>query len=279
MILEEIVHKKRERLREAKDKKSLKELRAEAEQLLSCHKGLLQGPPVYGRVLRDFRSAIKRDNGVKLIGEIKVASPSKGILRKDPDLLKIASIYEQKVDAISVITEEDFFLGSLDYLKLIRSAVTRPVLRKDFIIDEYQVFESFLSGADALLLIDSILNRVQAEDLFNLAKTLGMAVLYEIHNEEELERALKIGADIIGINNRDLKTMTIDLNTTIRLRPLIPSDKIVVAESGITERHHVKLLEEAGVDALLVGTVFMEAQDINEKIDELRGYKIKQEVA
>ncbi|MFN3739586.1 MAG: indole-3-glycerol phosphate synthase TrpC [Thermodesulfovibrionales bacterium] len=256
--LQDILFKKRLRLQELKAKKDPEGLK----------KTVLK---IKRNDLRDFKKAIKRGtDGIRFIGEIKAASPSKGIIRKDIDLLKIASIYEQKVDAISVITEEDFFLGRLSYLEDIKKVVTRPVLRKDFIIDEYQIYESYLSGADAILLIASILDREQSERFLSIAKELGMSVLYEIHNEEELEKALEIKAEIIGINNRDLMTMNIDLNTTLRLKPLIPSEKIVVSESGIKSREHVRMLEEAGIDAVLVGTVLMEASDIGARIDSLR---------
>lgn len=257
-ILQEILFKKRLRLKELYAKKDLKNLKETALQIKRTD-------------LRDFKGALKRNTGaIRFIGEIKAASPSKGVIRKDIDLLEIASIYDQKADAISVITEEDFFLGSLSYLERIKKIVTRPILRKDFIIDEYQIYESYLSGADAILLIASILERDQSERFLTLSKELGMSVLYEIHNEEELENALEINAEIIGINNRDLKTMSIDLNTTLRLKPLIPSDKVVVSESGIKSREHVRLMEEAGIDAILVGTVLMEASDIEAMIDLLR---------
>lgn len=259
-ILEKIILKKRQRLEELKRFKTLEELEKAATSVIDRKESL-----------RDFRTAIKRKNrGIKFIGEIKAASPSKGIIRKDLDPLKIASIYEQKVDAISVITEEDFFLGSLSYLESVKKIVTRPVLRKDFIIDEYQIYESYLSGADAILLIGSVLDRDRSKRFLTLAKELGMSVLYEIHDEGELENALEINAEIIGINNRNLKTMNIDLNTTLRLRPLIPSNKVVVSESGIKSREHVRLMEEAGIDAILVGTVLMEASDIEAMIDSLR---------
>lgn len=258
-VLEEIIFKKRQRVDQLKRVKPLDELEKAVTFAMERKDSL-----------RDFRVAIKRTNGIKFIGEIKAASPSKGVIRKNVDPLKIAGIYEKKVDAISVITEEDFFLGSLSYLEKVKKIVTRPVLRKDFIIDEYQIYESYLSGADAILLIASILDRYQSKRFLTLARELGMSVLYEIHTEEELDQAMNINAEIIGINNRDLKTMNIDLNTSRRLKPLIPSDKIVVSESGIMSREHVKMLEEAGIDAILVGTVLMEAKDIEAKIDSLR---------
>lgn len=275
MILEEIVFKKRRRLAEIKVLRPFRSIKKEAlERAGSVN-------------LRDFQSAIKRETPTKdilvsenfqrssrgpirFIGEIKVASPLKGVIRRDLDLLHISNIYNKKVDAISIITEEDFFKGSLSYLETVKTNVTRPVLRKDFIIEEYQIYESILAGADAILLIASILDEGQSKDFLELSRELGMSVLFEVHNEQELERALKIEAPIVGINNRDLKTMQIDLNTTLRLRAMIPKDRIVVSESGIKTREDVKRLEEAQVDAVLIGTVLMEAQDIESMIDRLR---------
>lgn len=220
---------------------------------------------------RDFRSAIKRDvKKIKLIAEIKKASPSKGLIRKDFDPVKIASIYDKKsVDAISVLTEEDFFRGDLSYIRLVRDITSKPVLRKDFIFDEYQIYESRVNLADAILMIAAILDKYQAEEYLHLAKEIGLHVLFEIHDEYDLEKALLINADIIGINNRDLKTLKIDLSTTMRLKKDIPKDKIVVSESGIKNRDDVIKLQEAGIDAMLIGTSLMEAEDIGKKIDEL----------
>ena len=220
---------------------------------------------------RDFASAIRRDgNAVKLIAEIKKASPSKGLIRSDFDPVKIASIYESgPVSALSVLTEEDFFQGDLSYIHAIKEVTAKPVLRKDFIFDEYQLFESRANGADAVLLIAAILSRVQAAEFYYLATKLGMAVLFEIHNEEDLETALYVDADIIGINNRDLSTLSVDLSTTARLRKLLPEDRIVVSESGIRTRQDVLTLRNNGIDAMLIGTSFMETPDIGKKIDEL----------
>ena len=222
---------------------------------------------------RDFRAAIKRgDRHIRLIAEVKKASPSKGVIRKDFDPVGIARIYEDKaVDAISVLTEEDFFSGDLGYIPQIRKAVTRPVLRKDFIFEEYQIYESRASGADAVLLIAAMLDTAQAGDYLELARELGLSVLFEVHSFEELEKALSLKADIIGINNRDLKTLSMDLNATFLLKKEIPSDRVVVSESGIKTRDDVTRLDERGVDAMLIGTTLMESRDIGKKIDELRG--------
>jgi indole-3-glycerol phosphate synthase len=258
-ILDEIVSKKRGRLGIAKScvpLKSLKSIIAEA------------GKP------RDFRSAIKRNHigKIKLIAEIKKASPSKGVIRKDFDPLQVASAYEKKqAGAISVLTEEDFFQGRLESIPLIKKITTKPLLRKDFIFDEYQIYESRANEADAILLIAAILGKNQAEEYLHLTRELGLSVLFEVHDLKELEMALSVNADIIGINNRDLKTLKIDLNNTFKIKKEIPSDKIVVSESGIKTRDDILRLESAGIDAVLIGTSFMEAKDIGEKIEELFG--------
>ncbi len=257
-ILKQIVQIKKDRLSSAKRAfpfTSLKSLIADTESP------------------RNFLAAVTRgDGGIRIIAEIKKASPSKGLLRGDFDPVKIASIYEaKKVDAISVITEEDFFQGSLAYLPEVREAVSRPVLRKDFIFDEYQIYEARANGADAVLLIGGILSRNQASDYLLLARELGMAVLFEVHDYAELEAALSVEAPIIGINNRNLKTLSIDIRTTPELKRHMPPDKIVVSESGIRTREDVVFMESAGIDTLLIGSCLMESADIGRKIDELRG--------
>jgi indole-3-glycerol phosphate synthase len=221
---------------------------------------------------RDFAGAVTGNAGrVKLIAELKKASPSRGLIRPDFDHKKIASIYEARaVDALSVLTEEDFFQGSLDYLPEVRAITSRPLLRKDFLIDDYQIFEARAYQADAVLLIAAILEKNQAAEYLACAGELGMAVLFEVHDHRELEMALLIDAPIIGINNRNLKTLAIDLETTFQLRREIPGGKIVVSESGISRHEDVLKLLEAGVDAMLVGSSFMAAADIGRKIDELR---------
>ena len=219
----------------------------------------------------DFQKAIKRDaDNIKLIAEIKKASPSKGIIRKDFNQLAIAKIYEEKkVNAVSVLTEEDFFQGNLSFLPDIKRIITKPILRKDFIFDEYQIYESRAFEADAILLIASALERNQAAEYLHLARELGLSVLFEVHNFGELEMAMIVDSDIIGINNRDLKTLKIDMNTSLSLKNEIPAGKIVVSESGIRTGEDVKKLENAGFDAMLIGTTYMEADDIGMKIDEL----------
>ena len=258
-ILNEIVDKKRERLEFARLRLSLQDVRRMADD---------SEPP------RDFTSAVKRRSGesIKLIAEIKKASPSKGIIKKDFDHISIAGAYEKKhVNAVSVLTEEDFFKGSLQFIPEVKQVLTKPALRKDFIFDEYQIFEARAYEADAVLLIAAILETNQAAEYLHLSKELGLSVLFEIHNFSELEMALSINAGIIGINNRNLKTMKIDIQTTFDLKKEITDDTVVVSESGIKTREDVKRLEDAGIDSLLIGTAFMEAGDIGKKIDELMG--------
>lgn len=255
-ILNAIHEKKKERVSRAKSGKPLAELKAAIKDL--------EQP-------RDFKKAIQRGSDtIRLIAEIKKASPSKGVIRTEFSHIDIARIYEtKKVDAISVITEEDFFQGRLDFLTDVKKATTRPVLRKDFIIDEYQIYEARAHSADAVLLIAAMLDYHQAAEYFHLSRELGLAVLFEVHDHQEVETALTLNVPIIGVNNRNLKTMQVDLNTTIALKKAIPAGRISVGESGIKTRDDVLRLEDAGIDAMLIGTSFMEALDIGKKIDEL----------
>ncbi|ACI20642.1 MULTISPECIES: indole-3-glycerol phosphate synthase TrpC [Thermodesulfovibrio] len=220
-----------------------------------------------------FYKKIKRlpHEPIKLIAEIKKASPLKGIL-KEYDIEEMANIYVSSgADAISVITEEDFFLGNPQFLVTIKKNHPHiPVLRKDFIFDEYQVYESKLLHSDAILLIASILTKEQCKTLYELTKSLGMDVLFEIHDEEDLDKSLFAGADIIGINNRNLKTLQIDINTTFKLKKLIPEGKVIVSESGISGKSHVQELIKQGVDAILVGTSIVLSDNPAEKIKELK---------
>lgn len=220
----------------------------------------------------DFAEAL-RSNSIGLIAEVKKASPSRGIIRADFNPVEIAGIYAGNgASAISVLTEPRYFHGSLSYLDDIKKALGNdgiPLLRKDFIKDPYQVFESRVYGADALLLITAILTPELLAELLRLSHETGMGCLVEVHNEPELEIALKSGAGIIGINNRDLKTFTVDLTITQRLRPLIPSDKIVVSESGIKNREDIETMKELGINAVLIGESLMSAPDITARMKEL----------
>ncbi|MFC1986355.1 indole-3-glycerol phosphate synthase TrpC [Chloroflexota bacterium] len=226
---------------------------------------LKQLPPL------DLTSAL-RGECIQLIAEVKKASPSRGIIRSDFNPVEIAQTYAKNgASAISVLTEPRYFQGSLDYLSDIRSALGNglPLLRKDFLSDAYQIYESRAYGADGLLLIVAILTPGQLDELIGLSQELGMSCLVEVHNEVELEIALKSQARIIGINNRDLKTFTVDLTTAQRLRPLIPADRIVVSESGIKDSSDMEKLREWGVDAVLIGESLMSAPNIAAKMKEL----------
>ncbi|MBI3609099.1 MAG: indole-3-glycerol phosphate synthase TrpC [Nitrospirae bacterium] len=219
-----------------------------------------------------FVESLSKDPGLKLIAELKRASPSQGTLRERYNPAEIARVYEEEgAAALSVLTEERFFQGSLADLGLVRKAVRRPLLRKDFVIDEYQIYEARAFGADAVLLIATILDDARLKDFLALASDLAMAGLIEVHTEAELERALQTDARLIGINNRDLTTFKTDLETTFRLIRGIPEDRIVVSESGIARREDVERLREAGTDAVLIGEIFMKSPDIRAKVRELFG--------
>jgi len=224
---------------------------------------------------RDFFGALKkpRRSGPALIAEVKKASPSAGIICEDFDPVRIAREYEGAgATCLSVLTDEKFFQGSLEYLKQIRSAVGLPLLRKDFIIDQRQILQSLEWGADAILLIVSILTDEQLSTFHALARSAGLEVLVEVHDETELDRAIKIGARLIGVNNRDLKTFKVDLATTERLAKRLRSsghDALLVAESGIHARADVERLRACGADAILVGESLMRHGNIRDKVSEL----------
>jgi indole-3-glycerol phosphate synthase len=224
-----------------------------------------QSPPL------DFASALRGER-VCLIAEVKKASPSRGIIRSDFNHVDIALTYANNgAAAISVLTDEKYFQGSLDYLKDIKDALgdkKTPLLRKDFILDPYQVYESRAYGADAILLIVAILNPEKLNELLQLSHDLNMRCLVEVHNKAELETALDSEAEIIGINNRDLSTFEVDLTITERLRPLVPKDRIVVSESGIKHHRYIEKLAGWGVDAVLIGESFMFAPDIAARMKE-----------
>ncbi len=222
-----------------------------------------QPPPL------DFAAALRGDD-IRIIAEIKKASPSKGVIRHDFDPVAVARLYEKGgAAAISVLTEKDYFQGSLENLRAVRDAVKLPLLRKDFIFDPYQVYEARAYGADAVLLIAAILVPRQLQELLGLSRSLGMACLVEVHDRPELAAALDSGARIIGINNRNLKTFKVDLAITGQLRPLVPRDRIVVSESGIHRREDMAKLAAWGVPAVLVGEALMSAPCISAKLKEL----------
>ncbi len=219
-----------------------------------------------------FGAALKSNTNIRIIAEIKKASPSLGIIREDFNPVEIARIYEASgAAAISVLTDEKFFQGRLSYLTDVKKSVNLPILRKDFIIDSYQVYEARSAGADAILLIAALLSKEEIQRYMEVARELDMDCLVEVHSETELKKVLQTNADIIGINNRDLATFKIDLETTLRLRPLIPAGKIVVSESGIKSRADVEKLMKEGVDAILVGETLMKSDDISAKLRELLG--------
>ena len=221
---------------------------------------------------RDFAGALRRSKGVALIAEVKKASPSAGIIRADFDPVKIAGEYEAAgAVALSVLTDKKFFQGELDYLRQIRATVRLPLLRKDFIIDERQIHEAVAAGADAVLLIAAILDDAQLSAFRQLTNQLKLAALVEVHDDRELTRALAAGAEIIGINNRNLKTFQVDLATTEKLATQIPSGKTIIAESGIHTQADVARVAAAGVHAILVGESLMRSNNIAGKVRELLG--------
>ena len=222
--------------------------------------------------IRDFKGAISRSDRINLIAEIKFASPSAGIIREKPDPITIGRVYEEAgAAAISLLTDKRFFRGDLSHLPRLKRATSLPILRKDFIIDEIQVRESFLWGADAILLIAHILSRQKLKGLLGMCQSLGMAALTEVHDRNDLNKAIDCEADIIGINNRDLNTFKVDLAATLRLAPLVPGGGIIVSESGINNRGDVRVVKEAGVHAVLVGTALMNSEDIGKKAKGLAG--------
>jgi indole-3-glycerol phosphate synthase len=223
--------------------------------------------------VRGFITSIEKqltENMSAVIAEIKKASPSKGVLREDFNPAAIAKTYEANGAAcLSVLTDADFFQGGENYLKQARSACALPVIRKDFIIDPYQVYEARMINADCILLIVAALDDAALQELLDLAHQLGMDVLVEVHDERELERALASGAKLIGINNRNLHTFEISLDTTLKMLEQIPQDRIVVTESGIHTQADVQLMRDNNVNTFLVGEAFMKAEDPGEKLKEL----------
>ncbi len=220
---------------------------------------------------RGFRNALLDYNGVAVIAEAKKASPSKGVLCRNFNIEEIVTHYEKcGAQAISVLTDMDFFQGSLTYLLRAREKVNLPVLRKDFIIDELQIREASLYGADAILLIAAILDDYQLNDYFSLAKELHMDVLVEVHDEKELERSLRSECDLIGINNRNLNDFSVDINTTFRLKKLAPETFPIVSESGLQGKEDMQRLHDHGVTAALIGETLMRAGTGSSVLAEIR---------
>ncbi len=256
-MLDKIVAKTEERLIEAKNKKSLEELKEEVSKL---------------EINDDFpfKEALK-DPEIAIIAEVKKASPSKGLIAEDFDYIEIAKEYEQAgASAISVLTEPYFFQGSKDYLKEISENVQIPILRKDFTIDEYMIWEAKSIGASAILLIVSILDDVQLEEYLDLAHELGLSAIVETHDAEEIKSAVDAGAQIIGVNNRNLADFTVDINNSISLRSLVSEDITFISESGIKTKDDVTRLKENNVDAVLIGETLMKSDDKKAMIFQLK---------
>ncbi|RIK80139.1 indole-3-glycerol phosphate synthase TrpC [candidate division KSB1 bacterium] len=256
-FLARIVAHKQEEVRRAKRKSSFADLEQRAK---------LQSP------VRDFRQALLAGVNVTVIAELKKASPSAGVLREDFDPQQLAQSYAANgAAALSVLTDENFFQGHLDYLNQARAVCSLPALRKDFIIDPYQIAEARAFGADAVLLIVAILDARQLAELMAFTKELGLHAVIEVHDEREIEIALAAGAEIIGINNRDLQTFSVSLATSEKLAALIPASCVRIAESGITSCSEVKLLAESGIDAILIGSHLMRQPDPGKALSHFVG--------
>lgn len=258
MILEEIAAKTTERIQAEKKALPLAELRAQAAALDAD-----TGFP--------FEKALAKE-GMRFICEVKKASPSKGIIAEHFPYMEIAGEYEKAgADAISVLTEPFYFKGSDKYLEEIRRVVSIPLLRKDFTVDEYMIYQAKTLGADAVLLICSILSSMQLSEYKGIADELGLSALVEAHDEREIEMALAAGARVIGVNNRNLKDFTVDIDNSIRFRELVSRDILFVSESGMKTRADIARLEENGTDAVLIGETFMRSNDKSAMLRELRG--------
>jgi indole-3-glycerol phosphate synthase len=254
-ILDKIVTTKRGEIERARAVLPERELRAQ----------LADSPPV-----RDFFAQLAAGGPIKLIAEVKKASPSAGVIRADFDPVSIAQTYETHgASCISVLTDESYFQGRIEYLWQIREAVGLPVLRKDFILDTYQIVEARVAGADAVLLIAECLDDCNLRKLFNETCEWGMTPLVELYQPENLQRVFDAGATLIGVNNRDLHTFSVDLEHTIRMRERVPDECVLVSESGIRTHEDVQQLEAAGVDAILVGESLMREPDIGAAVDRL----------
>lgn len=258
-ILDELAQHAAERVAAAKAKIGASEIKSRA---LSLPKGDFE-----------FEKAL-RGKDIAFICEVKKASPSKGIIAEDFPYLQIAKDYEAAgADCISVLTEPKWFLGSGEYLREISENVSIPCLRKDFTVDEYMIYEAKVLGASAVLLICSILPEERLREYLDIAHSLGMSALVEAHDEKEIETAVKVGAKIIGVNNRDLKTFSVDVGNSASLRRLVPNDRVFVSESGIQTAEDVENIRKMGAHAALIGETLMRAPDKKAKLDELRGKK------
>lgn len=258
MILDEIAAATRERVAACKKKISCEEMKERA-----C------GLEVSGRF--SFEERLGKE-GISFICEIKKASPSKGVIAEQFPYTDIAREYEQAgADCMSVLTEPKYFMGSTEYLREIRKVVKTPLLRKDFTVDEYMIYEAKVIGADAVLLICSLLDEETLREWIGLCHSIGLTALVEAHDEAEIEMAVRAGARVIGVNNRDLKTFKVDISNCLRLREKIPGDVLFVAESGIRTRADIEALEKGNVDGVLIGETFMRSQDKKAMLRELKG--------
>lgn len=257
-ILDTIADYAKERVAKAQKKVSLEEIKRQALSL-DCNTGF------------PFEKAL-REGDISFICECKKASPSKGLIAEDFPYVTIAREYEAAgASCISVLTEPKWFLGSDAYLKEITEAVSIPCIRKDFTVDEYMLYEAKQIGADAVLLICAILSQTQLEEYAGIARELGLSALVEAHDEQEIQMALKAGAKIVGVNNRNLKDFTVDISNSVRLRELVPRDILFVSESGMKTRADIAKLEENGTNAVLIGETFMRSSDKAGILRELRG--------
>ena len=259
MILDEIIQKTKEELAKRKEEFSIDWLGRS-----------LAHNPFMPRDVKPYLQATPQ-NPYRIIAEVKKASPSKGVIKHDFDPLLIAKAYEMGgADAISVLTEPFFFQGNLEYLTQIRRYVATPLLRKDFIVDEYQILEALVYGADFILLIAKALSKQQLKTLLEYALRLGLEVLVEIHDKEDLVKAIFAGANIIGINHRNLETFEMDMSLSEKLIPLIPNGKIIVAESGLKDKATIEHLSKIGTDAFLIGEYFMRENDIESSLKAIK---------
>ncbi len=257
MFLKKVLALKKEEIKKRKSQISLRDLEKQASFL----------PPA-----RDFAKSIGAPKSMALIAEIKQASPSAGVIRLEGDLGQRAAQYQAAgASAISVLTERNFFQGELADLGRVKERVVLPVLQKDFIIDPFQIYEGRVSGADAILLIAAALEKEELKEFVILVQSLGLTPLVELHDEEDLEKTSDLPLPLLGINNRNLKTLKVDLQTTLRLAKKVPPGIKVISESGIQSRRDVEILQEAGVRGILVGEVLMRAADPRAKIKELLG--------
>lgn len=257
MILDEIVEKRKIQLEREMAAADIETVKKATERL--------------DRQCISFKNALAKPDRLSVISEVKKASPSKGLIQPDFDPVKIAKEYESYgADAVSCLTEEHYFQGSSEYFKAIRQAIGLPMIRKDFIIDEYQIYEARLMGADAILLIAAVLDDEKLKRFGDTAHSLGLDILAETHDESELERVLALDFDIIGINNRNLKTFEVKLETTARLAGMIPEGKVIVSESGIKDNADMKTVRSYGADAVLIGETLMRSGNIGATLTALR---------